>query len=99
MAEPISISWATSILSASIPNLSQYSHHRLFGHETQPCNTSRKPFSSLTCEASRTTTPTSSTKPLKKKNRYEIENLTTWLLKQEQAGHIDADIDMSLPLV
>ncbi|KAL8111081.1 fructose-1,6-bisphosphatase, chloroplastic-like [Apium graveolens] len=38
------------------------------------------------------------TKPvnIKKKNRYEIENLTTWLLKQEQAGHIDAELTIVL---
>lgn len=31
-----------------------------------------------------------------KKNKYEIENLTTWLLKQEQAGHIDAELTIVL---
>ncbi|KAL3826073.1 hypothetical protein ACJIZ3_022102 [Penstemon smallii] len=31
-----------------------------------------------------------------KKNRYEIENLTTWLLKQEQAGHIDTELTIVL---
>lgn len=33
---------------------------------------------------------------IKKKNRYEIENLTTWMLKQEQAGHIDAELTIVL---
>ncbi|KAA8516341.1 hypothetical protein F0562_016634 [Nyssa sinensis] len=28
----------------------------------------------------------------KRRNTFEIENLTTWLLKQEQAGHIDAEL-------
>lgn len=28
----------------------------------------------------------------RKKNIYEIENLTTWLLKQEQSGNIDAEL-------
>ncbi|CAK9179775.1 unnamed protein product [Ilex paraguariensis] len=32
----------------------------------------------------------------KKKNRYEMENLTTWLLKQEQAGHIDSELTIVL---
>ncbi|EYU41816.1 hypothetical protein ABFS82_10G023500 [Erythranthe guttata] len=31
-----------------------------------------------------------------KKNRYQIENLTTWLLKQEQSGHIDAELTIVL---
>ncbi|KAF8042247.1 hypothetical protein BT93_A0770 [Corymbia citriodora subsp. variegata] len=42
-----------------------------------------------------TTTPTAKTKT-KKKSSYEIENLTTWLLKQEQAGHIDAELTIVL---
>lgn len=32
----------------------------------------------------------------KNKSRYEIENLTTWLLKQEQAGQIDAELTIVL---
>ncbi|XP_051130330.1 fructose-1,6-bisphosphatase, chloroplastic-like [Andrographis paniculata] len=51
----------------------------------------------LTCRA--TTTPTdinNTTKKKKKKSRYEIENLTTWLLKQEVAGHIDAELTIVL---
>ncbi|KAG6437149.1 hypothetical protein SASPL_102060 [Salvia splendens] len=38
------------------------------------------------------------TKAAKRKsiNKYEIENLTTWLLKQEQAGHIDAELTVVL---
>ncbi|PWA82939.1 fructose-1,6-bisphosphatase class 1/Sedoheputulose-1,7-bisphosphatase [Artemisia annua] len=95
MAEPILISSASTIFSSSIPHLSP-SHHRLLRHETQPCNTSRKPFSTLTCQASPTTTPTSNTPSKKLKNRYELENLTTWLLKQEQAGHIDAELTIVL---
>lgn len=31
-----------------------------------------------------------------KSSRYYIENLTTWLLKQEQAGYIDAKLTIVL---
>ncbi|KAL2484782.1 Fructose-1 [Abeliophyllum distichum] len=32
----------------------------------------------------------------KKRSRYEMENLTTWLLRQEQAGNIDAELAVVL---
>ena len=32
----------------------------------------------------------------RKKNEFEIENLTTWLLKQEQDGIIDAELTIVL---
>lgn len=32
----------------------------------------------------------------RKKGRYALENLTTWLLKQEQAGNIDAELTVVL---
>ncbi|KAJ7961320.1 Fructose-1,6-bisphosphatase [Quillaja saponaria] len=32
----------------------------------------------------------------KRKNEFALENLTTWLLKQEQAGHIDAELTIVL---
>ncbi|CAL5351392.1 unnamed protein product [Camellia sinensis] len=50
------------------------------------------------CEAAARSTTVSSAE-IKKKQRksvYEIENLTTWLLKQEQAGHIDAELTIVL---
>lgn len=31
-----------------------------------------------------------------RRNKYDIENLTTWLLKQEEAGHIDAELTIVL---
>ncbi|PIN24866.1 Fructose-bisphosphatase [Handroanthus impetiginosus] len=31
-----------------------------------------------------------------RKSRYEVENLTTWLLKQEQADYIDAELTIVL---
>ncbi|KAL1545582.1 fructose-bisphosphatase [Salvia divinorum] len=40
--------------------------------------------------------PATETNKRKSINRYEIENLTTWLLKQEQAGHIDAELTIVL---
>ncbi|KAL7195152.1 hypothetical protein ACSBR1_035383 [Camellia fascicularis] len=42
---------------------------------------------------------TVSSAEIKKKQRksvYEIKNLTTWMLKQEQAGHIDAELTIVL---
>lgn len=33
---------------------------------------------------------------VKKKNSYEIQTLTNWLLKQEQAGVIDAELTIVL---
>lgn len=33
---------------------------------------------------------------LQKKSQYEIENLTIWLLRQEQAGNIDAELAIVL---
>lgn len=32
----------------------------------------------------------------KERGRYDIENLTTWLLKQEQDGQIDAELTIVL---
>ncbi|XP_056172727.1 fructose-1,6-bisphosphatase, chloroplastic-like [Syzygium oleosum] len=55
------------------------------------------------CEATRSTvtlqlgtSTTTLTAKAKKKISYEIENLTTWLLKQEQAGRIDAELTIVL---
>ena len=32
----------------------------------------------------------------KKRSKFEMENLTIWLLKQEQAGNIDAELTVVL---
>lgn len=97
MAETLPIYPATTIFSTtltSIPHLS-HSHRR---YELQPYNTTGKPISSVSCSAilGAGATPTATTTTRKKKNIYGIENLTTWLLKQEQAGHIDAELTIVL---
>ncbi|KAI3667023.1 hypothetical protein L6452_42065 [Arctium lappa] len=88
---PISPSTSTTLTSTSIPP---------FHHQTQPpyYYITAKPISSLRCHAvaGPATPTTTTTTPTKKKNRYEIENLTTWLLKQEQSGHIDAELTIVL---
>lgn len=48
------------------------------------------------CEAVGAAATEAETKNKRKKSRYEIENLTTWLLKQEQAGQIDAELTIVL---
>ncbi|MQM12162.1 hypothetical protein Taro_045078 [Colocasia esculenta] len=45
------------------------------------------------CSAVETTAPATETK---KKNSYEIQTLTGWLLKQEQSGTIDAELTIVL---
>lgn len=41
-------------------------------------------------------TPAAAAETRRKKNRYEMENLTTWLLRQEQSGYIDAELTVVL---
>ncbi|CAL5420240.1 unnamed protein product [Camellia sinensis] len=69
----------------------RHSHHHHHRHNTG--------FNlRVRCEAAARSTTVSSAE-IKKKQRksvYEIENLTTWLLKQEQAGHIDAELTIVL---
>ncbi|KAL8235703.1 hypothetical protein R6Q59_016784 [Mikania micrantha] len=94
MSEATPISPVTTVLSTTC-NFISPSHLRPF----RQAYTTGKPISSsvISCQAvggARAATPTSSTK--RKKNRYEMENLTTWLLKQEQAGYIDAELTVVL---
>lgn len=92
MAEsiPITISPATTFFSNSIPPSS---------HLLRPFRRQILPISCYavagTGPASSSTTPTMKKNKIKK-NRYEMENLTTWLLKQEQAGQIDAELTIVL---
>ncbi|XP_024975021.1 fructose-1,6-bisphosphatase, chloroplastic-like [Cynara cardunculus var. scolymus] len=101
MAEstPFPISSSTTLTFSTTST--SISHLRPFHHQTQPyCYITGKPISSLRCQAVAGAAPATpaaaTTTPIKKKNRYEIENLTTWLLKQEQAGHIDAELTIVL---
>ena len=50
--------------------------------------------SGIRCTAvgSAASAPETKTEVRRKKNGFEIENLTTWLLKQEQSGTIDAEL-------
>ncbi|KAL9336836.1 hypothetical protein Peur_071324 [Populus x canadensis] len=53
--------------------------------------------SGIRCKAVEITAAESGIKEDKrKKGRYALENLTTWLLKQEQAGNIDAELTVVL---
>ncbi|KAK9057776.1 hypothetical protein SSX86_022614 [Deinandra increscens subsp. villosa] len=101
MSAPIPISPATTIFSTTSnsiipPHLLSPSHLRR--HETQPhITTGKPPISSLSCQAVAGAGAAGAATPnKKKKSRYEMENLTTWLLKQEQAGLIDAELTIVL---
>jgi fructose-1,6-bisphosphatase I len=53
------------------------------------------PAANVRCMAAVDTVP-AATEASKKKSSYEITTLTTWLLKQEQAGHIDGEMTIVL---
>ncbi|KAF5747595.1 Fructose-1 6-bisphosphatase [Tripterygium wilfordii] len=67
------------------------------------CPRSKQPhsstsFATVRCNAlqSPVIQPEIKTKDSNKRSHFEIENLTTWLLKQEQAGSIDAELTIVL---
>ncbi|MCD7472913.1 hypothetical protein HAX54_014330 [Datura stramonium] len=101
MAEAIPrITWNTKFSSSSsISRLSPNFH--LFptniNRSQHLINGSSSPNSRIRCEAASLegakTAPAQIKKP---KNRYEMVNLTTWLLQQEQAGNIDAELAIVL---
>ncbi|GAV65479.1 FBPase domain-containing protein, partial [Cephalotus follicularis] len=74
---------------SSIPRLP---HFHLHHHRKQPCSGTYS--GGVRYEG--VETPAKQAREIKnqnkKKSRFEIENLTTWLLKQEQAGNIDAEL-------
>jgi fructose-1,6-bisphosphatase I len=78
----------SSIISHLFPIKNRSHHIRLsFG---------RRFASGIRCKAVEITAAESGIKEDKrKKGRYALENLTTWLLKQEQAGNIDAELMQS----
>jgi fructose-1,6-bisphosphatase I len=79
----------SSIISHLFP-IKNRSHHirQSFG---------RRFASGIRCKAVEITAAESGIKEDKrKKGRYALENLTTWLLKQEQAGNIDAELTVVL---
>lgn len=71
-------------------------------HTTQPTTTTTtlRPRDGVRCKAVEIGIPAAppAAEAAKRKsiNKYGIENLTTWLLKQEQAGHIDAELTIVL---
>ncbi|KAK4377498.1 hypothetical protein RND71_003794 [Anisodus tanguticus] len=88
------ITWNTkSSSSSSISHLFPTNIKR----SQQLINGSFSPNSRILCEAASLegakTAPAQIKKP---KNRYEMVNLTTWLLQQEQAGNIDAELAIVL---
>lgn len=92
MLTAISTSSSTVFLSSSksISNLSPTI--LLPSHSYKHQTFARNAAFAVRCEAVEVAAAATS----KKKKRYEIENLTTWLLKQEQAGHIDAELTIVL---
>ncbi|KAJ8570874.1 hypothetical protein K7X08_037846 [Anisodus acutangulus] len=88
------ITWNTkSSSSSSISHLFPINIKR----SQQLINGSFSPNSRILCEAASLegakTAPAQIKKP---ENRYEMVNLTTWLLQQEQAGNIDAELAIVL---
>jgi fructose-1,6-bisphosphatase I len=53
------------------------------------------PAANVRCMATVDTVPAAA-EASKKKSSYEITTLTTWLLKQEQTGHIDGEMTIVL---
>lgn len=71
--------------------------HRLpFHHRRQPPATTSPARTRCKAVEIGTPAPPATATAKTKKNKYEIENLTIWLLKQEQAGHIDAELTIVL---
>ncbi|XP_047975275.1 fructose-1,6-bisphosphatase, chloroplastic-like [Salvia hispanica] len=94
MAE--AVGWSSLIRSASHLTTRLSRPHRTTQSTT---TTTLRPRDGIRCKAVEIgIAAPPATEPAKRKsiNKYEIENLTTWLLKQEQAGHIDAELTIVL---
>ncbi|KAL9672561.1 hypothetical protein QQ045_028812 [Rhodiola kirilowii] len=96
---------AEAILSSSSHTISsttsRLSLHRHFPRRNNPYRASTASAASrvptIQCEAAKSAEAISQNGTEKKnKNRYEMENLTTWLLRKEQAGLIDAELTIVL---
>ncbi|KAI3474801.1 hypothetical protein Pfo_030060 [Paulownia fortunei] len=84
-----------SSASLSICRLSPFHrHHSQGGRQTNATGSFRPKISCKAVEIEAAAPAAAEAKI--KKSRYEMENLTTWLLKQEQAGHIDAELTIVL---
>ncbi|GFQ07996.1 fructose-1 6-bisphosphatase chloroplastic [Phtheirospermum japonicum] len=100
MAEAVhTFRWNNNLrCSASLSTTRLPPHHRsqAIGRQANPTNCFRP---RIRCKAVEIETSAATSAPeakIKRKNRYDIENLTTWLLKHEQAGHIDAELTIVL---
>ncbi|XP_009780430.1 fructose-1,6-bisphosphatase, chloroplastic-like [Nicotiana sylvestris] len=103
MAEAIPrFTWNTkfsnsSSISRLSPNFHLLSTNTKRSQQLSNGNFSSHSNSRIQCEAASLdgakTAPTQIKKPI---NRYEMVNLTTWLLRQEQAGNIDAELAIVL---
>ncbi|KZV18536.1 fructose-1,6-bisphosphatase, chloroplastic-like [Dorcoceras hygrometricum] len=93
VAVPRLLAWNSRLFSASS------STSRVSSLHLRPLSHGGKSSSShgITCKAVEIESSASSslTAPMRNSG-YEIENLTTWLLKQDQAGHIDAELAVVL---
>ena len=76
---------------SSSPNSNLFPPH-LRCLKRQSLTTSDVTAARIRCKAALGSTETK----LQKKSQYDIENLTIWLLKQEQAGTIDAELTIVL---
>ncbi|KAI3474164.1 hypothetical protein Pfo_028952 [Paulownia fortunei] len=84
-----------SSASLSICRLSPF--HRHHSHGGRQTNATGSFSPKISCKAVEIEAAAPAAAEAKiKKSRYEMENLTTWLLKQEQAGHIDASSIINL---
>ncbi|KAG9453254.1 hypothetical protein H6P81_006158 [Aristolochia fimbriata] len=71
-------------------------HLSAFGHRELRCRVGRGPEGAAVTVQCAAVGTTSSEAATKKKSGYEIQTLTSWLLKQEQAGDIDAEMTIVL---
>ncbi|GMI69738.1 high cyclic electron flow 1 [Hibiscus trionum] len=97
MVQAISTSSCCSILfSKSHRSTSPLSPHNLlrFNHYSQGF-TPRIP-TGVQCKAVEIPLPATTATPVQRKNQFALENLTSWLLKQELAGNIDAELTVVL---
>ncbi|KAL3531744.1 hypothetical protein ACH5RR_005265 [Cinchona calisaya] len=102
MAEAIlTLSGSTQLASSHPPNSRFSPFHGPPSHISARRNVITGSFSPriLRCEAVglEEATPAAAAVPKRiKKNRYEMENLTTWLLRQDQSGNIDVELTVVL---
>lgn len=112
MAEAIqTVFWSSSIRSSTSPpslpsrlspnlNFNFYSsQNRRRLNSSSIIATGRFSPTTILCEAVGLEAPAATDQTetkLRKKNVYEVENLTTWLLKKEQSGNIDPELTIVL---